>query len=233
MYRPDAHRTVVLGLGAGMVPMRLSERGIAVEVVDIDPLAKRIAERHFGFDSAKVRTHEADARTFVRRCSRAYDVAVVDLFHGDGTPEYLVTREFFRDLRACLTPDGIAVFNTFADLERPTAYAHLLATMQSELPHLALYRPDPEGNTHVNSFIVASARPLPATTPVTFDDVPGRHQAVLFNMLSAPQPVTPQLLAGGRVITDAVNAAAHDYARTQLDYRKSVVQGIPPAMLMN
>jgi spermidine synthase len=226
-------RAVVLGLGAGMVPMRLADRGAAVEVVDIDPVAPRIATAHFGFDPAKVRTHQADARTFVRRCSGVYDVAVVDLFHGDGTPEYLVTREFFRDLKSCLADGGVAVFNTFADLERPTAYAHLLATLQSELPHIALYRPDPEGNLHVNSFIVASAKPLPVPSRVTFDALPQRHQPVLFSMLYRPTPVTPQLLAGGRVITDAVNAAAHDYAQTQLAYRRSVVSGIPPEMLLN
>ena len=233
MYRPDMRRTLVLGLGAGMVPMRLAERGAAVEVVDIDPLAARIATQHFGFDAARVATHEADARTFVRRCTGVYDVAVVDLFHGDGTPEYLVTREFFRDLRGCLAEGGVAVFNTFADLERPRAYAHLLATLQSELPHVALYRPDALGNAHVNSFIVASARPLPGVASVTFDDVPASHQPVLFNMLASPLPLTPPLLAGGLVISDAVNAAAHEYAQAQLAYRRSVVDGIPAGMLMN
>ena len=233
MYGSDARPTVVLGLGAGMVPMRLAERGSKVEVVDIDPVARRIAAAHFGFDERKVVTHVADARTFVRQCSGAYDVAVVDLFHGDGTPEYLVTREFFRDLRRCLADNGVAVFNTFADLDRPRAYAHLLATLRSELPHVALYRPDAEGSVHVNSFVVASAKPLPQPKQVTFDDVPPRHQTALWNMLGAPLPLTPALTAGGLVITDAVNPAAHDFADMQLAYRKTVVQGMPIGMLMN
>jgi hypothetical protein len=105
--------------------------------------------------------------------------------------------------------------------------------MKSELPHIALYRPNAERFGQVNSFVVASARPLAAPARVTFDDVPGTHQAALWNMLSAPTPVTPQLLAGGLVITDAVNPAAHDFAKVQLDYRRSVVDGIPPGMLMN
>lgn len=232
-YRPDPHGVLVLGLGAGMVPMRLAELGVAVEVVDIDPVAKRVAERHFGFEPRKAVTHQADARTFLRGCRGTYDVVVVDLFHGDGTPDYLVTREFFRDLRTCLAQRGVAVFNTFADLKQPVTYAHLLATLRTELPHLALYRPVVPGVAHINSFIVASAQPLAAPAKVTIDDVPARHQSPLWSMLSTPIALAPELFAGGRVVTDAESAAAHDYAHMQVTYRKSVVEGVPPAMLMN
>jgi spermidine synthase len=216
-----------------MVPMRLAEAGAPVEVVDIDPVARRVAEKFFGFSHRKATTHQADARTFLRRCSGGYDVVVVDLFHGDGTPDYLVTREFFRDLRACLAEGGVAVFNTFADLDRPASYAHFLVTLKSELPHLALYRPASGGASHVNSFVVASTQPLPPLAKITFDDAPEKLQHTLWNMLSAPVPLTPALFAGGRVVTDAVNAAAHDFAQMQVGYRRSVVQGIPAGMLMN
>jgi hypothetical protein len=179
-----------------------------------------------------VRTHQADARTFVRRCQTRYDVIVVDLFHGDGTPDYLITREFFRDLRACLAPGGVAVFNTFADLARPVAYAHFLVTLRTELPHFALYRPQGHG-THVNSLVVAAAQPLPAPAAVTFDYVPPRYAETLWTMFSAPVPLAAWLFAGGRVISDAVNPAAYDLAQMQMIYRRSVVQSAPGAMLIN
>ena len=232
-FRPRMQHALVLGLGAGMVPMRLADLGVKVETVEIDAVSRIVAERYFGFDTRKVPTHEADARTYLRGCAGAYDLIVIDLFHGDGTPDYLVTRDFFRDLRTCLTQDGIAVFNTFADLDRPQGYAHFLATLKAELPHFALYRPHYAGSTHVNSFVVASGRPLPALEKVTFDHVPPGHQETLWNMLSAPVPHTPALLAGGRVISDAINPAAHDHAELQLVFRKSVVEGTPAAMLVN
>ncbi len=232
-YRPAMHGALVLGQGAGIVPMRLAELGVPVEVVEIDPVARNVAERFFGFDTRKVVTHQADARTFVRGCDANFDIVVVDLFHGDGTPDYIVTREFFRDLRRCLAEGGVAVFNTFADLTQPTSYAHFLVTLKSELPHLALYRPQLAGAVHVNSFVVASARPLPAPSNVTFDYVPQQHEKALWNMLASPIPLSPVFFEGGRVVTDAANAAAHDYARMQVVYRKSVVQGLSAGMLMN
>jgi spermidine synthase len=231
-YQPAMRSALVLGLGAGVVPMALAKRGARVDVVDIDPVAPRVARAHFGFDPAAVRTHEADARTFLRNCSGGYDVVVIDLFHGDGTPDYLVTREFFEDLRQCLGSKGIAVFNTFADLTQGTAYAHFLTTLKSALPHLAMYRPQ-LGATHVNSFVIAAAEPLPRPAQVTFDYVPARHDRALWNMLSTPVPLTPDFFAGGRVVTDALNPAAHDFARMQMIYRKEVVQGAPAALLVN
>jgi spermidine synthase len=232
-YRPQPAAALALGLGAGMVPTRLARRGVAVEVVEIDPNSLRVAQQYFGFDPAAARVHHVDARTFVQNCPRRYDVVIVDLFHGDGTPDYLVTREFFRGLRECMAADGVAVFNTFADLDHPAAYAHFLATLRSELPHLVLYRPNWPGAVHVNSFVVAGAEKLSPPAKVTLDYVPARHSTALWDMLAHPRPVDATLLAGGRVVTDARNAAVHDIARGQLIYRQSVIGALPAPLLVN
>ena len=231
-YRPGMRSALVLGLGAGMVPMALARSGVQVEVVDIDPVAPRVAQAYFAFDPALARTHEEDARTFLKRCDQSYDVIVVDLFHGDGTPDYLVTREFFRDLRKCLTPRGVAVFNTFADLAQPEGYAHFLVTVRTELPHLVLHRPRAPGAL-INSFVVAGAEPLSAPGRVTLSFVPTHYMSRLWDMLSKPVPLDPELFAGGRIVTDAVTPAAHDFARMQMTYRRSVVEGAPSGLLVN
>lgn len=232
-YRPDMERALVLGMGAGIVPMRLAAQGIAVDVVEINPVSLEVAQRFFGYDPARVRSHITDARTFVRDCPQRYDVVVVDLFQGDGTPEYLVTREFFQDLARCLSPRGLAVFNTFADLRRPTAYAHFLVTLATALPHYVLHRPQWPHAQQINSFVVASPAPLPARQAVVVDDVPVRHRETLFDMLARPVAPAPALLAGGRVVTDARNAAAHDLAEMEIGYRRAVVVSVPPQLLLN
>lgn len=232
-YQPQARHALALGLGAGMVPTRLAARGIATEAVEIDPASLEAARRFFGLDEKKTPVHQTDARTFVQRCPRPYDVVIVDLFHGDGTPDYLITRNFFRDLKRCLGPGGIAVFNTFADLRDTVSYAHLLVTLRAELPHIALYRPSTLGATHSNSFIVAAAAPLPPPQRITMDNVPQRHETPLWDMLAAPLPLIPQLFEGGLVITDARNRGALDFARAQRGYRQSMVGYTPAAFLLN
>ena len=232
-YRPKMRSALVLGLGAGMVPMRLAGNGVKVESVDIDPASLRAATDVFGFDPALVRAHQADARTFLRDCKGGYDVVIVDLFHGDGVPDYLVTRDFFRDLKRCVGRDGIAVFNTFADLDHPRPYAHFLTTLRAELPFIVLYRPDYGLANHINSFVVASDQPLGAPASVAFEHVPQRHAATLASMLRQPRPLDLQLLEHGRVITDARNAMPADFARSQMINRRYLVDILPAAFFLN
>jgi spermidine synthase len=232
-YRPEPQQVLMLGLGAGIVPTRFAASGSSVEVVEIDPSSVTVAQRYFGFDASRVTTHQADARTYVGQCTPRHDVVLVDLFHGDGTPDYLITREFFSDLKRCLRPGGIAVFNTFADVEDPRTYAHLLATLTSELPHAVMYRPDWPGARRINSFLVASATPLAAPQRVTMPDVPERHSTTLWDMLAKPRAVGGELTAGGIIIHDAWNAATLDIAASQSGFRQSVLENSPPALLMN
>jgi spermidine synthase len=232
-YHPEAKRALALGLGAGMTPARLAARGIHTETVEIDPASREAANKHFALDEKRTPVHQTDARTFVQRCPRGFDVIVVDLFHGDGTPDYLITRNFFRDLKHCIAQGGIAVFNTFADLQNPVSYAHLLVTLKSELPHLALFRPASLGASHTNSFIVAASQPLRAPAKVLMDSTPARHEGNLWDMLAAPVELTPSLLEGGIVITDARNRAALDIAHMQRVYRQSVIGFTPREFLLN
>ena len=232
-YRPDLRKALVLGVGAGMVPMRLAGRGIEVTTVDIDSASFHAAREVFGFDPAKVRAIQADARTYLRSCDHGYGAVVVDLFHGDGVPDYLVTREFFHDLKSCLDPAGIAVFNTFADLDHPRAYAHFLTTLKSELPYVALYRPDYGIASHINSFIVASSKPLPNPAGDDLAHVPLRHLQTMSVMLRSPVAIDQRLLEHGRVITDANNPVAMDFAETQLINRRYVVEALPAAFFVN
>jgi spermidine synthase len=232
-YRPDARDALVLGLGAGVVPMTLARQGVEVTAVEIDPVSFLVAQRHFGFDPARVRAVQADARTWLRDCRGAKDVVVVDLFHGDGVPEYLVTRDFFRDVARCLREGGVAVFNTFADLDRPGVYGDFLATLGMEFPHATVYRPDPSGSRHVNSFVVASATPLASPAFTSTLEVPGRHAGALREMLG--RPMGPDALRAGRgqVVTDARNSGTLDIAAAQLAYRRLVIETVPPAFLVN
>jgi len=232
-YLPRIRTALVLGLGAGVVPGRLAAQGVEVEAVEIDPASLEAARQFFGFDARRVRVHLEDARTYLRRCGRRFDLVVVDLFYGDGTPEYLITRDFFRDMRRCLDPGGIAIFNTFADLDRPIAYAHFLTTLRAELPYVTLYRPNWPDAAHLNSFVVAGLSPLPEPQKVTLDYVPPRHSEALTAMLARPQALHHDLLDHGEIVTDAYNRAVHDMAEAQLTYRQDVVRALPAAFLVN
>jgi hypothetical protein len=87
--------------------------------------------------------------------------------------------------------------------------------------------------SHVNSFVVAGARPLPAPAGADFAHVPARHFDTLVAMLRAPRPLDQQLLHDGHVITDANNPVAADMASSQLVNRRYVVDALPAAFFVN
>lgn len=231
-HRPDMRSALALGLGAGVVPSRLSKRGVAVTAVEIDPASFEIARRFFGLDRTRINAIQADARTYLRTCNGGYDAIVVDLFQGDGTPDYLITRNFFADLRACLAPRGVVVFNTFADLDLPVSYAHFLTTLRAEFPYVTLYREDEAGARHVNSYVVASMTPSDPM-PTGLPDIPAQYAERLAALLRSPRQLDPELLAGGLVITDARSGGAADLARAQMGYRRQVARELPPPFLVN
>ncbi len=97
-----------------------------------------------------------------------------------------------------------------------------------------LYRPDyGPANTHINSFIVASSKPLPPPASVDLRNVPTRHFQVLSNMLHDPLPLDKELLEHGLVITDARNTVSKDIATSQMIHRRQVVESVPAAFLVN
>ena len=93
---------LVLGLGGGIVPTKLHNRGYNVDVVEIDPSTLKIAENFFQFKKRNMNFFFEDARTFSKKCPRKYNLIIIDLFFADGIPEHLTTVEFYHDLRNCL-----------------------------------------------------------------------------------------------------------------------------------
>jgi len=229
-YAPEARRVLVLGLGAGAVPRGLTERGFTVDAVDINPDMLTAMREHIAAESGWA-THVGDARTYVRACSERFDLAVIDLFHGDGTPDYLLSADFFRDLRQCLTPDGIVVMNAFALDRAALNYRSLLATVASAFPHIVAFRPaETEGEPDLNNYLVAMPAPR-APTSIRITDVPPDLQESLAATLRSRTVVTD--IDSGLVVTDEHNVFSLLNADDQMTFRRLLVKQLPPELLVN
>jgi spermidine synthase len=229
-YAPEARNALVLGLGAGVVPRALAAGGVAVDAVEINPDMVAAVHAHVEPDPAWT-VHIADARTFVRACRRRYDLAVVDLFHGDGTPDYLLSVDFFRDLQRCLTPDGVAVMNAFVLERRAANYRSLIATVQAAFPYIVAFRrPSEPGHPNLNTYLVASAAAR-APTSVRIVNVPPDLQEGLAAALRNREIVEEHV--DGIVVTDEHNVFSILNADDQMTFRQLLVRQLPPEMLVN
>jgi spermidine synthase len=108
--RPAARDLLVIGLGSGSLPRVLASSGIKADVVEIDPAVVRFAKQHFGF-ATQGEVYIEDARTFLRRTDRHYDLIVHDTFTGGATPEHLLSLEVLQRIHELLRPGGVLALN--------------------------------------------------------------------------------------------------------------------------
>jgi MFS family permease len=83
-----------------------------VDVVEIDPGVTEVAYRFMGLPrQTRVRTVNADARWFLMRTNRTYDVIFDDAFNDISVPYHLTTREFIAMQKRHLKPGGVIAAN--------------------------------------------------------------------------------------------------------------------------
>jgi spermidine synthase len=125
-FAPRRRSGLVVGLGGGTFPMllRRSYPDMRVDVVELDPLVRKVAGRYFGFvEDAKLRVHIADGSAFMRRARQKWDVVLLDAYGASGIPAPLATEQFFADVARHVAPGGIAIANiadTNGEAERAT-----------------------------------------------------------------------------------------------------------------
>jgi spermidine synthase len=165
-----------------------------IDGVEIDPALTDVGRRLFDLRGPNLHLHTADARPFLRRTTRRWDVIVVDAYRQPYIPFYLATREFFALVRRHLTPDGMVVVNVGHPEGSDRLEKVLSATMGRELRTVLRDPSEPTNVMLVGTDAPVSARRLGAA--VTSLPVPLRPvAAATAGRLAAP-------LRGGRVYTD-------------------------------
>jgi SAM-dependent methyltransferase len=115
-----------------------------VDVVEIDPSVVEFAKKYFGF-STRGEIHVEDARTYLRRSDRRYDVIVHDTFTGGTTPEHLLSVEVIRRIHDLLTPGGVVVLNFpgYDHGENAAGTWAVARTLRSVFPNMRAFRDGP------------------------------------------------------------------------------------------
>jgi spermidine synthase len=139
--RPDAKDMLQIGLGIGSLPSVLGARGIKADIVEIDPAVVRFAREYFGF-STRGDVYVEDARTFLRRSERRYDVIVHDTFTGGTTPEHLLSLEVVGRIHDMLRPGGVLALNFVGYQDGPNAEATwaVARTLRAVFPNVRAFR---------------------------------------------------------------------------------------------
>jgi spermidine synthase len=161
-FNLQGRTALVVGLGAGYLPMALEAHGVAADAIEIDPVVARAAAAFFPFKQPR-RLIVGDARYEVARMSQRYDFVIHDCFTGGSIPPHVLSVEMLRDVRAHLNEGGVLALNFFgfnrgADASALEAVA---ATLRSVFPHQRIVTTAPDANP-IDNIILASDQPLVA-----------------------------------------------------------------------
>ena len=111
---PKGLRVLSLGEAAGTFGRLFAHvyPGCVMDAVEIDPAVMRLGERFFPGTRPAGDRFALDARVFVERTSRRYDVVLVDTYkHQIYIPAHVASEQFFRAVHRVLRDGGIVSVN--------------------------------------------------------------------------------------------------------------------------
>jgi spermidine synthase len=218
LYRPGSYLTggywddfLVLPLvRSGLVPGRVAMLGDAagtvarayghyfprtrVDAVELDGELTAIGKRYFDLRGPNLHTYTADARPWLAASKAHYDAIFLDAYRQPYIPFYLVTREFFQDVRAHLNPGGVIIVNVGHVPSSDALEKVVTATLHAVFPNVIRDVVSPD-----NSLVVASVGPLaPLGAAAAKARLPSDLRPVASLVARRIQPA----LSGGSVYTD-------------------------------
>lgn len=155
---------VYLGGGGFTLPryVRATRPGSMQTVLEIDPDLAELVARDLGFvPGPDVAVGLGDGRRSLGRTpTDSADVIVGDAFGSRAVPWHLATREFLRDVRRVLRPDGVYTANIIDNPDQAFLRAEA-ATVGAVFEHVTvLLGPGAVGGVMGNSVIIGSDRPI-------------------------------------------------------------------------
>lgn len=123
-------RVLLAGLGLGSIPYMLEtkySKAFEYTAIEIDSQVIRLANKYvLRHLKSPVTTYQADAVTFVKQADQQWDLICSDIFVDDSIPDPMLTAEFLTDLKQCLTPGGLLLYNclsrTQTDIEHTSRF---------------------------------------------------------------------------------------------------------------
>jgi len=145
---PAPRRALTVGFGSGATSWSMITHGIHVDAAEIEAEVIRSADffesqNHNVLNEEKFTLVLNDARDHLHVTTQKYDVISTDATNLQYKQNSnLYTREYFRLMKDCLTPDGVACAWIPIRGTSPEALAILLRTFQEVFPHASFWYMD-------------------------------------------------------------------------------------------
>lgn len=108
---------LILGGGTYTLPKYFANKypDMKIDVVEIDPKLSQIAQQYFDYKNpGNISEIKEDARTYLNKTNRQYDIVVVDVYGDISVPFSLMTREYGDRVARTVKPGGKVIVNVVA-----------------------------------------------------------------------------------------------------------------------
>ena len=166
VFRPDAKKSLIIGLGGGSIPKKYQKEfpSMEIDVAEIDPEVIQVAKKYFSLQETKnLRVHAQDGRLFLVRTAERYDLILIDAYFKDSIPFHLTTREFFQLAERRLVDNGVVVINVIGAVTGPGGRItrSVARTLRGTFPQVYVFatsRPDSVSTDTIQNVILVATR---------------------------------------------------------------------------
>jgi spermidine synthase len=143
---PNPKNVLIIGGGDGGTAREVLRHKsvVHVDLVEIDPVVieacrQWLPQTSSEFNNPKLQIHTLDGVEFVKKSDKKYDVVIVDSSDPIGPAAPLFNVEFYKDIDACLTDEGIIVSQCESPHYHQAMQKTLLKILKQLFPMVHLY----------------------------------------------------------------------------------------------
>lgn len=113
-----------------------------LDVIEIDPKVTELAYQYFDlFPNERLHIFHEDARVFINKTTKKYDIIYGDAFQSLSPPFQLMTKEAVEKYHSILTTDGVMIVNLISALDgqKGKLLQSEVATFKKVFPHVYIF----------------------------------------------------------------------------------------------
>lgn len=184
----------VIGLAAGTIAKQLTRvfGPIPIDGIELDPAIVQAGRAYFAMTDPNLRVIVGDGRYELNQLDGRYDLITIDAYKVPYIPWHLTTREFFQEVQAHLTADGVVGINVGRAPQDRSLVDAMTATLLTVFPTVQAI--DVPGS--LNTILVATNQPtvpenVAANLAQLADDADPLLRAALETAVANLVPITP------------------------------------------
>jgi spermidine synthase len=194
-------RMAVVGLAAGTIPKQFSQvyDSLPIDGIELDPEIVQAGRDYFALTDPNINVIVGDGRYELNRLEGPYDVITIDAYKVPYIPWHLTTREYFSEVAARLSADGVVAINVGRVPNDRRLVEAITATLLTVFP--TVHTLDVPGS--LNSILVATNQPTSAENlALNLQQLPLTADPLLRTTMEATIPALVPTVPSDIVFTD-------------------------------